>query len=127
MRQAPQERNHNTNDGVPMATKKTTEKASPKRASAKPKARKASAAKAPVLTHDDALALAEAFVEAVNEGATDPVVFMVNGDDPLGRMILEAKLGESEGMVPLVLDAPVVRRYAMLLVADELLWRNRAD
>lgn len=80
-----------------------------------------------LLTHEDALAMAEALVEMVNEGATDPVAFFVSGDDPLGRELIRLQGGEQEdmqGLVPVVLDAPQVRRYAMLTIADEMIWRN---
>ncbi len=81
----------------------------------------------PKLTQEDALAMAEAIVEMVNEGAEHPVAFFVSGSDPLGRELIQLQGGDAEdmhGVVPVVLDAAQVRRYAMLTVADELLWRR---
>ncbi len=81
----------------------------------------------PQLTHEDALALAEALVEMVNDGAEHPVAFFVSGADPLGRELIQLQGGEAEdleGVVPVVLDASQVRRFAMLTVVDELLWRR---
>ncbi|MFW5740560.1 MAG: hypothetical protein ACOC1F_09360 [Myxococcota bacterium] len=83
-----------------------------------------------ILTHEDALAMAEALVEMVNDGATDPVAFFVSGNDPLGRELIRLQGGdieEMEGLVPVVLDAPQVRRFGMLTIADELMWRNRNE
>jgi len=63
----------------------------------------------------------------VNDGAEHPVAFFVSGDDALGRELIQLQGGEAEdleGVVPVVLDASQVRRFAMLTVVDELLWRR---
>jgi hypothetical protein len=126
---------------VPMAESKTKTKAASasKRASKKadrkapsdkksaPRRRSRSAPATPAkLSRRDALAMAEALVEMVNDGASDPVAFFVSPDDPLGRELIELQGhgAEASGMVPVVLDSAAVRRYAMLCIADELLWRN---
>ncbi len=87
----------------------------------------ASPSEGATLTQEDALALAEALVEMVNEGAADPVAFFVSGDDALGRELIQLQGGEPEEMqslVPVVLDAAQVRRIAMLTIADEMIWRQ---
>ncbi len=104
-------------------------KSDARKAEKKAKADKSDAAKParPQLTHEDALALAEALVEMVNDGAEHPVAFFVSGDDALGRELIQLQGGEAEdleGVVPVVLDASQVRRFAMLTVVDELLWRR---
>lgn len=84
----------------------------------------------PKLTHEDALALAEAIVEMVNDGAQNPVAFFVTGEDALGRELIQLQGGSPEDMsdmVPVVLDAPQVRRIAMLTIADEMIWRRVPD
>lgn len=84
----------------------------------------------PILTEEDALAMAEALVEMFNEGAENPVAFFVSADDALGRELIQLQGGEledMEGLVPVVLDAAQVRRYAMLTIADEMIWRRTPE
>ncbi len=79
------------------------------------------------LTEEDAFAMAEALMEMANDGADNPIAFFVSGDDPLGRKLIQLQGGDLEerkGLVPVVLDSAQVRRYAMLTIADELIWRQ---
>ncbi|HNS97317.1 MAG TPA: hypothetical protein PKL73_10235 [Polyangiaceae bacterium] len=79
------------------------------------------------LTYDDALALAEALVDMVNQGAEHPIAFFISPDDALGRELMQRQASNAEswdGLVPVIVDAPFVHRYAMLTVIDELLWRK---
>jgi hypothetical protein len=90
----------------------------------------AKVANGPLLTQEDALALAEAIVEMVNDGATHPIGFFVSPKDALGRELIRLQGGEEEdmqGLVPVVLDAAHVHRYAMLTVADAFLWKREND
>lgn len=106
---------------------KTKGAKSKSKAKAKASAKSEAEVEQPKLTQEDALAMAEAIVEMVNEGAEHPVAFFVSGSDPLGRELIQLQGGDAEdmhGVVPVVLDAAQVRRYAMLTVADELLWRR---
>lgn len=121
-----------SDEGEKVKKDKTKSDSAGKAKGAKSKPKSKAAAKAevveqPKLTQEDALAMAEAIVEMVNEGAEHPVAFFVSGSDPLGRELIQLQGGDAEdmhGVVPVVLDAAQVRRYAMLTVADELLWRR---